>query len=1382
MSKKTSSISAVDLVIVIDTSPSMKDEAQALSDAAASAIAKAKSSCPSDLRVVWLGIEGIWNRTNFNQTLRAYLTQKCKVAESKLRGRKRGELESAGAQEDAARAIEDISDYFDWRSGATRAIFYLGDEALEGGGDKTEQKDIQAANKAIQKAQGAGVIVHTYFGTSKSKHLEGIKTEYARVATSTGGQSFTNQDALGGFSAVLEKVICGSRTAEPASTTVITQITQITPEVNSESKSSQTKSQEIKAVKEESMSILTIDTKNNCYVIDPQRMNNLQQNVATTFTFDKGTFDIRITGGRYSYSKSKTEGEPFVLLWIYGIDGSTFINKTTGYEVGATWTTLNGYNDNLQLEVKGRAVLNALFFDFNNNENSGSIELLITSNKPFFNPHTLTVDSKRNCYVLDENSLSSLKQSGANSTELNPGNYRLKIQEGSASYWSDNKKFNIEPWALIWASGKFTTKLTDIEVEKTWLSLNGLKDEVVLEVKEKTTLSGFFFDTHKDDNSGQIIVAIEPVSATELAQKKKQKATTTEIQQQGQTTTTKTVVNQGQTTTTKTVTNIGGTGTSVTNIEGGGGSVSREAVGASSSTQFSFRFNEEEFKKKWEEQLQQINASIKVVDQEDVTLEAKYWDQLEQWLLKNYEKHFKNLAIEVAKVRFSMDAYIQQMEFSLNQHLQSWSGYLDKLLEDRINVEISQRINQLVNARIDQTFEQKISNNIELIINNIVNKQELNQYIDRHVDRLLDSSFEQKIRNNVGLIINNIVNKQELNQHINQHVDRHLDDSFEEKIRSNINVITQRLVNDNTALNQYVSQQIDSTYEQKIQNNIQALTQNIVQDEQLNRYIDQRLQQSISNNSEINNSIVNTVVNSPEINNKINNESNRTFITLATQHADELINTIGGTETFNRAITQNIVNNNAALDQYVSQQIDNSYEQKIQNNIQALTQNFVNNNEELNRYIDQRFQQSVTDNTEINNSIVNVVANSNEINNKIDNLRSEWNRTFINLASQQVDELINVISGSNTFNRAITQNIVNNNEELNRYIDQRFQQSVTNNTEINNSIVNVVANSNEINNKIENLRNEWNQTFINLASQQVDQLIDVISGSETFNRAITQKIVNNNQELNQYIDQRFQQSVTNNTEINTSIVNLVSNSNEINNKIENLRNEWNRTFINQASQQVDELINVISGSQTFNRTITQKIVNNNQELNQYIDQRFQQSVTNNTEINNSIVNVVANSTEINNKINNVYRDIDLKIDNVRNEWNRAFINLVTQNVDQLINIIGGTEAFNIQVANIINIKVDELLNQILRTKNELTVIINNADRHLYEWTLGELMAIKGCLTDRQVLVEQLVTFSAELRTKLDSTNCVDINTFKPFKPISNPQQLSPVQQGQLPGS
>jgi hypothetical protein len=706
---------------------------------------------------------------------------------------------------------------------------------------------------------------------------------------------------------------------EPA--TVVT--TEITPEVKSDEKSETTKeetsqpipaavkqentsqripaavkpektsqgtpaivSQESKTIMEEGMSILTIDTKNNCYVINPDQMNNLQQNVATSFTFDKGTFDIKIIGGRYKYAKAKTEGEPFVLLWIYGVNGSKFINKTTGYEVGATWTTLNGSNDNLQLEVKQRTVLNALFFDVNNNDNSGSIDLLITSKKPFFSPQTLTVDSKRNSYVLDENQLASLKQSGTNSLELNPGNYRLKIREGNATYWSDNNKFNLEPWALIWVKGgKFITKQTGIEVEETWTSLNGLKDEVVLEVKEKTTLTGLFVDTYKEDNEGQIILAIESVSAT----------TVTNVQGSGESTSREAVrANSSETVTnvqgsggstsreavgansSETVTNVQGTGGStsreavganssetVTNVQGTGGSTSREAVGASSSPQFTFGFNEDDLKKKWEEQLQQINASITLIDENDVKLEGKYWEQLEQWLLKNYEKQFKNLAIEVAKVRFTMDAYTQQMEFSLNQQLQGWSSYLDKLVENRINVEISNKINQQINQYVDQTFEQKIRNNIGLIINNILRKPELNQYIDQQVNQQIDSAFDQKIRSNIGLIINNLVNKQELNQYIDRHVDRQIDSSFEQKIRNNINLITQNIVNDNTDLNQYVSKQIDNTYEQKVQNNLHLITQNIVNNnEELNRYIDQRLQQTVTNNSEVNNSIVNLVSNS----------------------------------------------------------------------------------------------------------------------------------------------------------------------------------------------------------------------------------------------------------------------------------------------------------------------------------------------------------------------------------------------------------------------------------------------------------------------------------------------------------------------------------------
>ena len=205
----------VDLVVVIDSSVSMKDEAAALSVAVDAAIESARTSCPSDLRVTYLGIEGVFNGTRFERTVRNYLTGVAAVAETSLRGRKRGTVAEGGAQEDGARAIEDGSLYFDWRASAERTVFFLGDEALEGGNQNAQQDqaDIEAATLAINVASQAGVRVHTYLGTSsvKASVKQAIQAEYARVAQETGGQAFTSQDAISGFSDVMKKVICASK-------------------------------------------------------------------------------------------------------------------------------------------------------------------------------------------------------------------------------------------------------------------------------------------------------------------------------------------------------------------------------------------------------------------------------------------------------------------------------------------------------------------------------------------------------------------------------------------------------------------------------------------------------------------------------------------------------------------------------------------------------------------------------------------------------------------------------------------------------------------------------------------------------------------------------------------------------------------------------------------------------------------------------------------------------------------------------------------------------------------------------------------------------------------------------------------------------------------
>lgn len=128
---------ALDLVVVIDTSGSMADESLDLSKDIDIAIQKALENCPSKLRVTFLGIEGTWDDTKFDQSASDYL-KALGVPESRLQARKPFKeadgRDHAGNKEDLCRAVIDLSKYFDWRDGARRAVFVLGDEGMEGGG------------------------------------------------------------------------------------------------------------------------------------------------------------------------------------------------------------------------------------------------------------------------------------------------------------------------------------------------------------------------------------------------------------------------------------------------------------------------------------------------------------------------------------------------------------------------------------------------------------------------------------------------------------------------------------------------------------------------------------------------------------------------------------------------------------------------------------------------------------------------------------------------------------------------------------------------------------------------------------------------------------------------------------------------------------------------------------------------------------------------------------------------------------------------------------------------------------------------------------------------------------------------------------------------
>jgi phosphate transport system substrate-binding protein len=123
-----------------------------------------------------------------------------------------------------------------------------------------------------------------------------------------------------------------------------------------------------------SIANLKVHSQHNCYVLDPQTMKRIQEK-AVSKTLEPGHYLVKIQSGTFGYhSGPDSVGEPLVLLWIYG---GKVINQKTKVEVGSTWSSLNGYDDLLTLEVCETATLSAFFFDTEVDDNQGEVNLSI---------------------------------------------------------------------------------------------------------------------------------------------------------------------------------------------------------------------------------------------------------------------------------------------------------------------------------------------------------------------------------------------------------------------------------------------------------------------------------------------------------------------------------------------------------------------------------------------------------------------------------------------------------------------------------------------------------------------------------------------------------------------------------------------------------------------------------------------------------------------------------------------------------------------------------------------------------------------------------------------------------------------------------------------
>ncbi|MBC3776350.1 hypothetical protein [Pseudomonas sp. SWRI99] len=207
----------VDLVFLIDSSDSMKDEAAALSEKLSAAIEEANKACPSDLRVEFLGIEGTFANSKFDKTVRNYLTETLGVDDGLIKSRKYAAIGNP-AQEDVAPAAEDVIKSYDWRAGAEKNLFVLGDESLYGGEMVLNEERIKACDDAISVALDHAVKVHTYLGTphqtlpypTPADERAMIK-EYKRLALRTGGEHYIYTKGIADFIQVLKDTICASK-------------------------------------------------------------------------------------------------------------------------------------------------------------------------------------------------------------------------------------------------------------------------------------------------------------------------------------------------------------------------------------------------------------------------------------------------------------------------------------------------------------------------------------------------------------------------------------------------------------------------------------------------------------------------------------------------------------------------------------------------------------------------------------------------------------------------------------------------------------------------------------------------------------------------------------------------------------------------------------------------------------------------------------------------------------------------------------------------------------------------------------------------------------------------------------------------------------------
>jgi hypothetical protein len=173
-----------------------------------------------------------------------------------------------------------------------------------------------------------------------------------------------------------------------------------------------------------------------------------------------------------------------------------------------------------------------------------------------------------------------------------------------------------------------------------------IKRRIHFRSQRKNHYLGFFFDTYKEDNKGQVVLEINTVSATEVTEEYETLPElilplapggneTQETQERPIPVGTGGNVNESNVT----VVGIGGgtsTGGTGSAISSGGGSFSGGGASFRGENDFRFSFDQDQMERMWQEMAARLESSVSITDQKDENKQA-YWESLEKSILKGYQ-------------------------------------------------------------------------------------------------------------------------------------------------------------------------------------------------------------------------------------------------------------------------------------------------------------------------------------------------------------------------------------------------------------------------------------------------------------------------------------------------------------------------------------------------------------------------------------------------------------------------------------------------------------------------------------------------------------------------------------------------------------------------